>query len=195
MYIGEDQGQYYQDMGNAYEAQAAQDANARAEQEYQNSLIPQSPVQLLTLMANTSTQIDVFSDGIIQAVQGGEINPLAVLVQLRAMAQASERILKEIDKNIMSEADKYPGTTFEFMGNKITKAEHGIRYDFGDCGDPVYQRLFNLAFEANGQLKERENFLKAVKAPFSLLDEGSGEVATITPPTKKSKSGLNVSIK
>jgi len=74
--------------------------------------LPETPLQLLTLMANTSVQIDVFSDGVIRAVQEGEANPLAVLVQLRAMAQASERILKEIDKNIMSEADKYPCSRF-----------------------------------------------------------------------------------
>jgi hypothetical protein len=111
------------------------------------------------------------------------------------MEQASERILKEIKPNLLAEADKYPGKEFEFAGNKITKAEHGIRFDFSECGDPVYQRLFNAAFEANGKLKERENFLKAVKASFSLLDEESGEVATITPPTKKSTSGLNVSIR
>lgn len=160
-----------------------------------NELAPQSPRELLTLMASTSTQCDVFSDGVIESVQRGEINPLTVLVQLRAMKQASERILKEIHDNIMREADKYPGNEFEFSGNKITKSEHGTRYDFSNCGDPVYEQRLKIANEATEQLKERENFLKAVKAPFSLLDEGTGEVAQILPPTKKSTSGLNVSIR
>ena len=157
--------------------------------------LPQSPTELLTLMASTSTQIDVFSDGVIQDVQAGNINPLAVLIQLRAMERASERILKEIKDNLLREADKYPTNEFEYMGNKITKAEHGTKYDYSNCGDPVYEQRLKIAKEATEQLKERENFLKAVKAPFSLLDEGSGEVATITPPSKKSTSGLNVSIK
>ena len=157
--------------------------------------LPQSPTELLTLMASTSTQIDVFSDGVIQDVQAGNINPLAVLIQLRAMERASERILKEIKDNLLREADKYPTNEFEYMGNKIIKAEHGTKYDYSNCGDPVYEQRLKIAKEATEQLKERENFLKAVKAPFSLLDEGTGEVATITPPTKKSTSGLNVSIK
>jgi len=156
---------------------------------------PETPVQLLTLMANTSTQIDVFSDGVIQAVQGGEINPLTVLVQLRAMAKASERILKEIDANIMAEADKYSERAFDFMGNTITKAEHGIKYDYSACGDPIYNRLFEVSTEASEQLNERETFLKAITKPFSFLDESTGEVFLISPPVKKSKSGLNVSIK
>lgn len=156
---------------------------------------PQSPRELLTLMASTSTQIDVFSDGVIESVQAGDINPLTVLIQLRAMARASERILKEINANIMTEANKYSENEFEYMGNKITKAEHGTRYDYSNCGDPVYNQRLKIVQEATEQLKEREQFLKAVKAPFSLLDEGTGEVATITPPTKKSTSGLNVTIK
>lgn len=157
--------------------------------------LPQSPTELLTLMASTSTQIDVFSDGVIESVQAGEINPLTVLIQLRAMEKASGRILKEIHSNIMTEADKYPGNEFEYMGNKITKAEHGTKYDYSKCGDPVYEHRLKIAKEANEQLKERETFLKAVKATFSLLDEATGEVATIIPPLKKSTSGLNVSIK
>lgn len=158
-------------------------------------LIPQSPTELLTMMASTSTQIDVFSDGVIESVQAGEINPLTVLIQLRAMEKASERILKEIKANIMTEADKYPGNDFEYMGNKITKAEHGTTYDYSVCGDNEWYEIKAKMALLRTVLVERETFLKAVKATFSLLDEGTGEVATITPPTKKSTSGLNVSIK
>jgi len=157
--------------------------------------LPQTAAEYLTLAPNTQTSIDVFSDGVIQSVQAGEINPLTVLIQIRAMEKAFERILKETKDNIMREADRYPGNEFEYAGNKVTKTEHGVRYDYGSCGDPIYQRLFEVAFEANGQLKERENFLRAVKVPFKTVDEGTGEVATISPPTKKSTSGLNVSIR
>lgn len=160
-----------------------------------NDLAPQSPREYLTLGPSTQTQIDVFSDGVIESVQSGEINPLAVLIQLRAIQKASERILKEIHSNLMNEAGKYAENEFEFAGNKITKSEHGTRYDFSNCGDPVYQQREKIAKEATEQLKERENFLKAVKAPFSLLDESTGEVNIIHPPTKKSTSGLNVSIR
>lgn len=146
-------------------------------------------------MANTSVQIDVFSDGVIRAVQGGEVNPLAVLVQLRAMQQASERILKEIDNNIMSEASKYPGQTFEYMGNKITKAEHGTKYDYSVCNDPVLNDLIKEQESIAAKVKVRQERLKAQTTPESILDPETGEVVIITPPTKKSKSGLNVSIR
>jgi len=159
------------------------------------NLLPQTASEYLTLGPSTQTSIDIFSDGVIQDVQAGNVNPIAVLIQIRAIAKASEIILKEINDNIMREADKYPGNEFEYAGNKLTKTEHGTRYSFENCGDPVYEQRAKIAKEATEQLKERENFLKAVKAPFSLLDEGTGEVAIITPPTKKSTSGVNVSIK
>jgi hypothetical protein len=157
--------------------------------------IPQTATEYLTLGPSTQTSIDIFSDGVIQSVQAGNINPLAVLVQIRAMEKAFERILKETKDNLMREADKYPGNDFEFQGNKITKAEHGTRYDFSQCGDPVYAQRLKIVQEASEQLKEQESFLKALKAPITVVDEGSGEVVTIQPPTKRSTSGLNVAIR
>ncbi len=157
--------------------------------------LPQTPTELLTLMASTSTQIDVFSDGVIESVQRGEINPLTVLIQLRAMEKASGRILKEIAPNLLKESDMYPGNEFEYLGNKITKAEHGTKYDFTVCGDPAWEQYDFDVQSATAHRKDRETFLKALRSPITTLDERSGEIVTISPPTKKSTSGLNVSIK
>ena len=157
--------------------------------------LPQTPTELLTLMASTSTQIDVFSDGVIESVQAGEINPLTVLIQLRAMQKASERILKEIHPYLMTEAGKHPENEFEYLGNKITKAEHGTKYDFSVCNDPQWFALKAKESLLKTSITERENFLKALKFELETLDKESGEVVTLKPPTKKSTSGLNVTIK
>jgi len=157
--------------------------------------VPASPTELLTMFASTSVQVDVFSDGVIQSVQAGEINALSVLIQLRAMERASARILKEIAPNLLNEADKYPEKEFEYQGNKITKAEHGVKYDFSSCGDVDWELHDQAVLSATKGRKDREEFLKSLKGPITLLDERTGEVVTITPPTKKSISGLNVTIK
>lgn len=147
------------------------------------------------MSATTSTQIDVFSDGIIKSVQNGEANPLEVLVMLRALDRASERILKEIKQNFMNEADKYPEKSFEFAGNKIEKSEVGVKYDYSVCGDPVWQHRVNLLTSIQEQVKEREAFLKAIKEPTTIVDESSGEVVTIRPALKTSTDSLKVTIK
>lgn len=157
--------------------------------------VPTSPTEYLTMAPSTSVQVDVFSDSVIQSVQAGEVNPLTVLVQLRAFEKASERILKEIKDNIMREADKYPGNEFEYTGNKLTKAEHGTKYDYSQCGDPEWYALKIREGQLKSSLTERETFLKALKSDLETLDKASGEVVTLHPPTKKSTSGLNVSIR
>lgn len=161
---------------------------------YVNEL-PSTPTQYLTLGPSTSTHIDVFSDGVIESVKSGNVNPLTVLIQLRAMDKASERILKEIDQYIMNEADKYPGKSFEFMGNQITKAEHGTKYDYSVCADPVLNDLLAEQEKIAAKVKARQERLKSQTTPETIIDPNTGEVVTIYPPTKKSKSGLNVSIK
>ena len=154
--------------------------------------LPETPVQLLTLMANTSTQITVFSDGVIEAVQGGEIPALTVLVQLKAMETASERIRKEIRPNMLNEIDKQPDT-FQYLGNKITKAEHGTKYEFENCNHPGWNDLTKIINNAIEQRKEIEATLKTLKTPTTLVFED--EIVTVNPPIKKSTSGINISIK
>jgi hypothetical protein len=157
--------------------------------------LPESPLQMLTMMASTSTQIDVFSDGVIESVKGGEINPLTVLVQIRAMEKAFERILKETKQNILSESDKYSEKTFEYMGNEMTKAEHGTKYDFSKCGDPDLKMYEDQKAIIDKGIKERQEFLKALKSPLNFIHDLTGEVCILIPPTKTSVSGLNVKIK
>ncbi len=157
--------------------------------------LPQTATEYLTLAPNTQTSIDIFSDGVIQSVQAGEVNPLTVLIQLRAIAKASERILKEINSNIMNEAGKYTENTFTFSGCEMTKAEHGTKYDYSKCGDPTWFALKAKEALLKTDITERETFLKAIKGALETLDKDSGEVVTLTPPTKKSTSGVNVSIR
>lgn len=157
--------------------------------------LPQTAAEYLTLAPNTQTSIDIFSDGVIQSVQSGEVNPLTVLIQLRAIAKASERILKEINSNILNEAGKYAENTFTYSGCELTKAEHGTKYDFSGCNDTQWLTLKAKESLLKSSISERETFLKAIKTPLETLDKLTGEVVTLYPPTKKSSSGLNVSIR
>ncbi len=160
-----------------------------------HSDLPTTANGVLGLLASTSTQIDVFSDQVIQSVKQGEESPLKVLIQLKAFERCSERIQKEIKENYMNEADKYPGSQFEFMGNQIQKADTKVEYDYVSTGDPVYRNLLQIFESAKRSLKEREEFLKAVKASFSLLDDSTGEVVVIHPPKVNRSAGLKISIR
>lgn len=157
--------------------------------------LPETPIQLLTLFASTSTQIDVFSDGVIESVRNGDIDPLKVLIQIRAMEKASDRILKEIKDNLLTEANKYAEQSFDYLGNNIQKGDVRTEYDYSVCGDPIYNFRKRILDESKQQLDDRAAFLKSLKEPITIVDEGSGEVVTVRPPLKKSTPGLKVSIK
>lgn len=157
--------------------------------------LPSSAIGTLRLFATTQTQCDVFSDQLIESVKNGETNPIEVLVMLKAIEKVSDRVLKEIRENAVTEAAKHQGTSFEFNGCKIEKAELGTKYNYSICNDPVYTQRQILASDASKRLKEREDFLKALKDPITALDEVTGEVYKIIPPLKTSTTGLKVTIK
>lgn len=156
---------------------------------------PSSPTSLLHLLASTGSQITFFSEAIVNEVKNGSESPLRVLIQLRAMERASKQILDGIKENILTEAAKYPGNSFELWGNKIEKSELGVKYDFSKCGDTVWERLQTDFETAEQRLKDRQEFLKKLKEPITLVDELTGEVVKVNPPDKTSTSGLKVTIR
>jgi len=157
--------------------------------------LPTSALSTMKLMATTQTQIDVFSDQLIQSVKEGEAYALEVLVMLRAFEKVSKRVLSEIEDNILKEAEQYPEKSFDYHGNKLEKSEAGVSYDYTVCGDPVHDQRESIMLAAKSQLDERKEFLKALKEPITILDEGTAEVITIRPPVKKSTSIVKVSIR
>lgn len=157
--------------------------------------LPTTAIGAARLLPTTQTQVDIFSDQVIESVRQGEANPLEVLVILKAFAKASERILNEVRENYVREADKYPEKSFEAFGAKLEKGEVGTSYDYSVCNDPIYNRLWEVSFEANGQLKERETFLRALKQPMTIVDEATGETVKVIPPLKKSTSSVKVTIR
>lgn len=156
---------------------------------------PETPIAALRLLATTQAQIDFFSDGLIRSVKDGEVNPLEILVMLRAFDKVSKRVLSEIDENYLKEADKYPEKKFELFGASIEKAEVGTSYDYTVCCDPVFEERESAMNAAKTLLDERKEFLKALKEPMTMIHEPTCEVITIRPPAKKSTSGLKVTIR
>lgn len=151
----------------------------------------------LRSLATTSTQVDVFSDQLIQSVKSGEVSPLEVLIQLRAFEKVSERVLKEIRDNILTAAEKYEGSSFEMFGAKLDKSEAGTKYDYAATGDPIWEQLDAAANTAIERRKEREAFLRTIKAGdiVKAVDPESGEEVTLKPAPKTSTSIVKVSIR
>ncbi len=157
--------------------------------------LPDHALGAMRMLATTQTQVDVFSDQIIESVKNGEANPLEVLIMFRAFEKVSKRVLSEIHDNVLTESEKHPEKTFDYHGNKLSKAEVGVQYDFTVCGDPLHDRLDAEFNTAKSNLDERKKFLKSLTKPLKVVDEESGEYIEIKPPFKTSTSTVTVSIK
>ena len=95
----------------------------------------------------------------------------------------------EIERN--GEKGKY--TTGR--GVKFEVAETGSSYDFSQCNDPELAELEEKAKIAADAVKARKEFLKTVPAAgIEMLDRSTGEMITVYPPSKSSKSSFKVSL-
>jgi hypothetical protein len=157
--------------------------------------LPTSAYGVMRLLPDTKTGVEIFSRQLVSAVQNGEVNPLQLKALFKVMEKVSETVDAAIKQNLLSEADKYSETKFHAFGFEIEKAEVGTKYDYTVSGDPVYNHRVSILKEAEAQVKEREAFLKTIKEPITIVDDESGEVATVRAPLKKSTTGLKFSLK
>lgn len=155
----------------------------------------ETALSYLTVLPSTSDEIKRFSNQIINQVKSGEENPLKLLVLLRALEATAETIRKGIESEIMTEVGKYSEKSFEAYGARIEPGEVGVSYDYEKTGDRQWFQFKATEEGATARRKEREVFLRALREPFTVLDESTGEVYEIRPPLKKSKSGVKVFLK
>lgn len=154
--------------------------------------IPQTAIGTLKLMPATTQEIARFSRLLIEDVQNGNLNPLELLVMLRALERVSETVLDSIGANLDSAKDKYSEKNFDILGAQVEKSEVGVKYRYETAKDIEWERRKSAVDAAMTLLKEREEFLRTLREPMTAVDEDSGEVFKISPPLKTSKSGLKV---
>lgn len=153
---------------------------------------PNTPMSALRLMPSKASEVAVFSKGIIEAVKSGNANPLEVLVMLRSLEAVSELVREEIEANVLTEAEKHSEKKFEAFGALVEKSEVGTKYQYDTSKDTIYERLQTDFDTAKTKLDERTAFLRGLKEPMTIVDELTGEIVTVKPPLKKSKSGVKV---
>lgn len=153
---------------------------------------PDTPISALSLMPSTAAEVGRFSKGLIDSVRNGETNPLKLLIMLRALEAVSETVREEIEEEILTEAEKHAEKKFDVFGATVERTEVGTKYHYLKTGDIEYEQLYTETESLKKRLKEREEFLKALKSPLQLVNEDTGETYQVHPPHKTSKSGVKV---
>jgi len=150
-------------------------------------------IELIKSGPQTGDQILDFQNEILDSVTNGFEDPLFLLVKLKAMSKALDGAIDSIQEHALSEAQKH-GKSFAIYGAKVEVKEMGSKWFFDKTGDPIIARIAEQKDQIGKAEKDRQSFLKTLKEKVSFLDEESGEVFTVYPARKESKTGIAISI-
>lgn len=145
-------------------------------------------------LPTTKDQVATFSDLLIDELRAGEIEPLKMKILMRCLEVVSDRIKPLLDELARDDAEKYGEKEFTLMGAKVRLAEVGAKYDYSGCGDSAYKSLEDELSKASHAIKSRQEWLKSLDKPITVVNEDTGEVEQISPPVKSSKSSLVITI-
>ncbi len=144
-------------------------------------------VSFLKQIAGDRATLDSFTETLSMEVVNGEIDPIWLHGTLTKFIK-NLQALKELNENELSlDIDK-----FETHGYKFTKKEAGTKYDFSKCNHPKLTDLYAKETKINKEKKDIEALLKTLKNPTTIVDEETGDIVTINPPIKTSKTIIEV---
>jgi hypothetical protein len=150
-------------------------------------------IELIKSGPQTGDQILEFQNEILDSVTNGFEDPLFLIVKLKAFTKALDGAIDSIQEHALSEAQKH-GKSFAIYGAKVEVKEMGTKWFFDKTGDPIIARIAEQKDQISKAEKDRQAFLKTLKEKTSFLDEESGEVFTVYPARKESKTGIAISI-
>lgn len=132
----------------------------------------------------------MFARNLKYEILANDKNPLPILVQLQAIKKAIEDVLtdEEVDYHFLKEFLFYDKSEKVIInGAELRQSEVGVKYLYGDCGDPIWNELEKQVKELTDKKKEREKFLQNIPYESKFVDPDTGVFITRPPKTSKTK--------
>lgn len=151
-------------------------------------------VEALNKFPRTEDALANFTNQLFKALNNGEVNPLDLKIQFKALNMVLDVVKHRMDELALSECAKHE-KKFEHRGFEVTTQEMGTTYDYSKTGDIV---LEELEFEAkiwNERVKERQTMLKTLKEKQIFVYEETGQPFEVYPPVKKSTTSIVLKLK
>lgn len=151
-------------------------------------------ISVIKLLPESKEQIRSFSSQILNELESGNISALDVLLNIKGFENVLKDIKDKLDELSLNEASKYE-KTFNYRNAELQTKESGTKWDYSNCGDIKLNFILKNEESIANQKKERENFLKSLKESMTIIDDQSGEVYEVFPPSKSSKTIVSVKLK
>lgn len=146
----------------------------------------------IMILPSNEGEIKRFVTTLKSEILSGGDDPLKVLKQLKMVEKTIEILLKDkaLDNYFIDEAIKY-GTSFEHLDTHFDIRETGVKYDYANCRDSVWEYLKGQTEKLLGELKAREQFLRNIPLE-GVVNPETGEL--ILKPSKTSTTKVAVKL-
>lgn len=146
-------------------------------------------------VALTKTNAKDHAQEFINLVLDGEQNALESLVTLEYLSQVIDEAkskIREIATESMYQVGEEARIGFTIKGVQVQLREVGVKYQFDNSQD--WLNLHKKEASASKERKELEEMLKTLKSPIERIDTETGEVTTLMPPVKTSKTSVVITL-
>lgn len=138
------------------------------------------------------SSIEEISNNFVNPIINGDIQIEKGILILRAIKKAIEDAEEKIYDDVVDAISKYGKEGASINGAKIIIKEVGVKYDFENCNDAIWNDLNNQIKELMEKRKDREAFLRNIIKMTSFVNDETGEIYTINPAIKKSTTGFTI---
>lgn len=152
-------------------------------------------LSVINLLPSGKEQLAKFVRTFKDEILANNTDPLKSLVQLKYAEKTIAEILKdeEIDYHFLKEFLLYDKDEKVIVnGAELRQSEVGVKYDYTDCGDPIWNDFTKKINELTEKKKEREKFLQNISYDKGTVDPDTG--LFITRPPKSSKTKIVVKL-
>lgn len=149
--------------------------------------LDQEPVAL------TKVIIQDRAKSIIELIDEGHLKASDVMLNMKSITDLFDALKDELRTRVVDELSVYTkGEDIIRYGARFEVVEAGTKYDYSGCGDPDYNYLTERINALTTERKDREKFLRSMKTGTTIVNEETGEVIRIIPPTKTSTTTVKI---
>jgi len=153
----------------------------------------ETALSTISVLPSEKLEVAQFARMLKSEILANDRDPLMILKHLKLIQKTLDDVLtdNEIDEHFLTEAEKYKEKTFKHLDCEFSIMETGVKTDFKECGDSKWFDLQKKLTDLKKELKDRENFLKAL--PYEgTVDPVNGNF--LTKPTRTSKTKVTITL-
>jgi len=149
----------------------------------------ENPINSINEKKLSQAEISELANQIAAGVEAGLEDPLELLIKMNFLSKAIEEARKKILPSCLEELDLH-GQKASISGVNLTQKEAGVRYNFSNC--EIWNQKDKEVKKITEERKDLEGRLKGLKKPETILDEETGELIKLVPPSKTSSTTIEI---